>query len=73
MRGVARRMKKKKTPKVIKNELLASILEVFEEDYLRMSEEVKNAKDPKDDISLVKKYQDLLKGANRKLENRESC
>ena len=56
MRGVARRMKKKKTPEIINQELLQSILEVFEEeDYLKMNGEVKNAKEPKDGISLVKK------------------
>ena len=40
-----------------------------------MNEEVKNAKEPYDGVSLVKTYEDLLKGANRKikLENRESC
>ena len=36
-------MKKKKTLETIKKELLASILEVFEEeDYLQICEEVKN-------------------------------
>ena len=61
----------KKTPEIIKQELLASILEVFdeEEDYLHMNEEVKNMKEMKDGISLVKKYEDLLKGANRKIIN----
>ena len=45
---------------IIKQELL--VFEVFEEeDYLQMNEEVKNAKKPKDGISLVKKYEDLLK------------
>ena len=34
-----------------------------------MNEEVKNAKEPKDGISLVKKYDALLKGANRKIIN----
>ena len=34
-----------------------------------MNEKVKNAKEPKDAISLVKKYEDLLKGANRKIIN----
>ena len=63
-------MKKKKTPEIIKKELLASILEVFEdEDYLQICEEVKNAKNLKDGISLVKKYEDLLKEANRKIIN----
>ena len=70
MCSVARRIKKKKTPETIKKELLASILEVFEEeDYLQICEEVKNVKDLKDGISLVKKYEDLLKGANKKIIN----
>ena len=34
-----------------------------------MNKEVKNPKGPKDGISLVKKYEDLLKGANRKITN----
>ena len=73
MRGVTRRMKKKKTPETAKKELLASILEVLqEEDYLNICETVKNAKDLKDAISLVKKYEDLLKSSN-KIDHRYSC
>ena len=34
-----------------------------------MNQEVKNAKEPKDGISLVKKYKGLLKGANSKIIN----
>ena len=61
-------MKTKKTPETIKKELLESISEVFEEeDYLQICEEVKNAKDFKDGISLVKKYEDLLKSSNKKI------
>ena len=47
------------------------MLEVFDqkEDFLQMDQEVKNAKEPKDGISLIKKYEDLLKGANRKIIN----
>ena len=54
-----------------KKELVASILEVSneEEDYLQMNEEVRNAKELKDGIALIKKYEDLLKGANRKIIN----
>ena len=49
-------MNKKKTTKIIKKQLLASILDVFEKgDDLRMNEEVKNA-NPKDGISLTKKH-----------------
>ena len=34
-----------------------------------MNEEVKNVKELKHGISLVKKYENLLKGANRKIIN----
>ena len=40
-----------------------------EKDYLEMNEEVKNPKEPKVGISIVKKYEDLFKGANRKTIN----
>ena len=48
-------MNKQKTPQLIKKELLASILEVFneEEGYLQINEEVKNAKELKDGMALV--------------------
>ena len=64
-------MNKQKTPELIKKELFASILEVFneEEGYLQINEEVKNAKELKDGMALVKKYEDLLKGANKKIIN----
>ena len=53
---------------MIKKELQLSVLEVFEEqNYLQMNEEVKNAKDLKDGIALVKKYEEL--GANKKIIN----
>ena len=57
MRSVARRTKMNKTPETIKKELLASIVELLggEEDYLELNEEVRNAKEPKDVIALVKK------------------
>ena len=43
---------------MIRKELLASILEVYEEeDDLQMSKEAKNAKELKDGIYLVKKYE----------------
>ena len=57
---IAKKMNKKKTPEMIKKNLV-SILEVFneEEDYLQMNEEVKNAKELKDGIALVKKHEDF--------------
>ena len=58
-------MNEKKTSEMLKKELL----EVFEEEDLNMNEEIKNTKEVKDGISLVKKYEDLLKGANRKIIN----
>ena len=43
---------------MIRKELLASILEVYEEeDDLQMNKEAKNAKGLKDGIYLVKKYE----------------
>ena len=71
MRGVATKMKQKKKTEKIKKELLASIPEVSneEEDYLQMNEEVKIAKEVKDCMSLVKKYENLLKGANKRIIN----
>ena len=64
-------MNKQKTPEMIKKELLASILEVFneEQDYLQINEEVKKAKELKDGMALVKKCEDHLKGANKKMIN----
>ena len=63
-------MKIKKALETIKKELLESILEVFEEEgYLQICEEVKDAKNLKDCISLVKKYEDLLKSSNKKIIN----
>ena len=63
-------MKTKKTPETIKKEFLESILKVFEEEnYLQICEEAKNAKDLKDCIFLVKKYEDLLKSSNKKIIN----
>ena len=62
---MARKTNKKKTSEMIKRELLASILELSggEQNYSELSK-VKNAKEPKDGIALVKKYEDHLKGAN---------
>ena len=68
MRGSVRGVNKNKTPEMIKKELQSSILKVFEEEnYLQIEEEVKNAKDLKDGIALVKKYEELLKEANKKI------
>ena len=51
-------MNKKKTPEVVKKELLASIVELSDgdEDYLHMNEEVKNAKELKGGVCLIKIY-----------------
>ena len=56
---------------MIKKKLLPSILEDSnkEEDYLQMNKVVKILKEPKDGISLVKKYKDLLKGGNKTIIN----
>ena len=73
-------MKTKKTPEIIKKELLESILKAFEEEnYLQTCEEAKNSKDLKDCIFLVKKYEDLSSKTHRRedllygLENWLNC
>ena len=43
----------------------ASILEVFKEQDLNLNDEAKITKEVKDLISLVKKYENLLKGENK--------
>ena len=40
------------------------IKEASQEETANLKEEVKNAKEVKEGISLVKKYENLLKGAN---------
>ena len=54
---------------MIKKKLQESILEVSEEENANLNEEVKNAKSLKEGISLIKKYENLLKGANKKIIN----
>ena len=52
-----------------KNELQESILEVSEEENANLNEEVKNVKSLNEGIALVKKYENLLKSANKKIIN----
>ena len=56
-------------PEMIKKELQESILEVFEEENANLNEEVKNAKCLNKGISAVQKYENLLKGTNKKIIN----
>ena len=69
MHGVARKTSKKKTPELIKQKLLASLVEHLDGEgyYLELNEEIRNAKELQDAIDLVKKYEDLLKAANKKI------
>ena len=62
-------MNRKKTPEMIKKELQESILEVSEEENANLNEEVKDVKSLNEGISLVQKYENVLKGANKKMIN----
>ena len=62
-------MNRKKTPEMIKKELQESILKASEEEKANLNEEVKNVKSLNERISLVQKYKNLLKGANKKIIN----
>ena len=68
-RGSVRKTNRKKTPEMIKKDLLDSILEASEEQNANLNEEVKNVKCLKGGISLVQKYENLLKCANKKIIN----
>ena len=54
---------------MIKKEFQESILEASEEENANLSQEVKNMKSLNEGISLVQKYENLLKGANKKITN----
>ena len=54
---------------MIKKELQESILKVSEEENANLNEEVKNVKGIAEGILLVKKYENFLKGANKKIIN----
>ena len=54
---------------MIKKELQESILKASEEENTNLNEEVKNVKSLKEGISLMEKYENLLKGANKKIIN----
>ena len=62
-------MNRKKTPEAIKEELQESILEGLGEENANLNEEVKNAKSLNEGISLVQKYENLFKGANKNIIN----
>ena len=64
-----RKTNRKKTPEMIKKELQESILKVSEEENTNLNEEVKNVKSLNERISLVQKYENLLKGTNKKIIN----
>ena len=64
-----RKTNRKKTPEIIKKELQESILEASEEENAKLNEEVKNVKSLSEGISRVQKYENLLKGANKKIIN----
>ena len=64
-----RKTNRKKTPEIIKKEWQESILQVSEEENANLNEQVKNAKSLNEGISLIQKYENLLKGADKKAIN----
>ena len=54
---------------MIKTELQESILEGLEEENANLNEEVKNAKSFNERVLFGQKYENLLKGANKKVIN----
>ena len=64
MRWGVRKTNREKTPEIFKKKLQASIPEVSEEEKAYLKEELKNAKEAKEGISLIKKYENLAKIIN---------
>lgn len=60
---------KKKTQKAIKKELPGSLIEFEDEDELELKELVKNLKESKKAITLIKRYKNILKAQNKKIIN----
>lgn len=53
----------------IKEELLASIIEIVSEDNSELNEAVWNAKQPSEAIAVINKYEAVLEGENKKKIN----
>ena len=53
----------------MKEELLASITKIVDEDYSELKEEVKDAKEPKEAISVIKHLNSLSKEKTKKIIN----
>ena len=60
---------KKKTQNAIKKELPGSLIEFEDEDELELKELVKNLKESKKAIMLIKRYKNILKAQNKKIIN----
>ena len=57
--SVARNETKKKSPQAIKQELLASIIEILDKHDSLLNEEARNVKEPKEAVLIIKKYERL--------------
>ena len=64
-------LKKKNNKEIesIKEELLASIIEIVSEDNSELNEAVWNAKQPSEAIAVINKYEAVLEGENKKKIN----
>ena len=67
--SVTRNTTEKKSPEVIRQELLASIVEISDEDDSELNKAVRNAKEPKEAMLIIKKYEELFKEELRKIIN----
>ena len=65
-------IKKKKTPDVIKEELLDLLMEIEDNDEPGLHEVVKNTKEPEETIRIIKRYKEISKSQSLKLISIES-
>lgn len=56
---------------IVKEELLNSILETEDQDDLDLHKAVKNTKESKEAVKIIKKYEEILENQNKRIINIE--
>ena len=69
VRNILKGAAKKKMVEIVKEELLSSILEMEDQDDLDLDEAVKHTKEPQEAITIIKRYDKILKKQNKKIIN----
>ena len=60
-------IQQKRTSGIVKEESLGSLIETEDEDEPGLDKVVRNMKEPKEAIENIKRYEDILKSQNKKI------